>query len=93
MQKKAAAFFETHPEVNTVYGVLGTLFVELEKAERFAGGTSAKPETFTREQFTVDTPAEEPTAPVIETSTETVKEELVKQVKQEAPVKLKSKKK
>lgn len=53
MQKKLVEFFETHPEVNTAFHVLGVVFTDYNKANSFAGGTGKKPETVTRDQYII----------------------------------------
>ncbi len=86
MQQKVNAFFDTHPESEVVYSVLGTLFIELDAANRFAGGTDAKPVTHTRNE--VVAPVEE-TEEVVEQPTTTAVDETAKEAVDEnvaAPV-------
>jgi hypothetical protein len=50
ISNKLKAFFESHPDTDTVFVALGVLFTDLEKAGKYVGGTSGKVETFSREQ-------------------------------------------
>ncbi len=50
MQKKVSEFFKSHPGVDTVYGALGVLFLEHEKADKFVGGTDQPVDVYTREE-------------------------------------------
>ena len=54
LQQKVKEFFETHPENNIVFGALGLLFTEVEKANAYVGGTGKGVETFTRPAVVLD---------------------------------------
>jgi hypothetical protein len=58
--KKLKEFFASHPEIDTVFEALGYLFIDLEQAQKFCGGTAVAPVTYSRAQFTGEENAESP---------------------------------